>query len=51
MQPLFIIDTKSDENYFVVIDARNQRLNISKRGNTLEGVVAYLGKENIKEVK
>lgn len=47
----FIIDTKSNENYYIIrYENGNELTKFSKRGNDLEAVKRFVGIMNIKEV-
>lgn len=48
---MYIIDTKSNENYYIIRDANdNELFKISKNGNDLEAVKRMVGVLFIKEV-
>lgn len=48
---MYIIDAKSDKDYFIVLyEDGKQFIKISKRGNTLETVKKFIGIINIKEI-
>lgn len=45
-----IIDTKSDDNYFIVLKDDKEFMRISKKTNTVETVTKFIGAENIKKI-
>lgn len=48
----YIIDTKSNDNYFVILkEDGSQFVTISKKCNTLESVKRLIGVLHIKEVR
>ena len=48
---MYIIDTKSNENYYIIRDANDNKIfKIAKRGNNLESVKRMVGVLFIKEV-
>ena len=47
---MFIIDTKSNENYFIILKDNKEYMRIGKKTNTLETVKKFIGSENIKEI-
>ena len=47
----FIIDTKANENYYIIrYENGNELTKFSKKGNDLEAVKRFVGIMNIKEV-
>lgn len=47
---MFIIDTKQNENYFIILKDNKEFMRIGKKTNTLETVKKFIGLENIKEI-
>jgi hypothetical protein len=49
---MYIINTILNESYFIIIESatQNEFIRISKKVNTLEKVIAFLGHENISRI-
>ena len=47
---MYIIDTKQNENYFIILKDNKEYMRIGKKTNTLETVKKFIGSKNIKEV-
>jgi len=47
---MYTIDSKSDDNYFIVTDPLGKSIKISKSCNDLEDVKKLVGLINIKEI-
>ena len=50
VKPEYVIDTKADNDYFIVINPQGFKIKISKRSNTLDAVKKLIGLINIKEI-
>lgn len=47
---MYIIDTKQNENYFIILKDNKEFMRIGKKTNTLETVKKFIGSSNIKEI-
>jgi len=47
---MYILDTKNDENYFILING-DSKIKFSKKANTLEKIIAYLKQIGVKDLK
>lgn len=47
---MYIIDTKKDDNYFIILKDNKEYMRIGKKTNTLETVKKFIGSSNIKEI-
>lgn len=50
VKPQYVIDTKKNDKYFIVINPEGFEIKISKKCNTLDAVKKLIGLINIKEI-